>query len=176
MSDTKPGLASVYEAHGDKPRFLIVGACNTAFSYVLFIVLLALVGPPLRSLSDSSNGLASLIGHNYFLVVQWVGWVLMVPVSATTMRRFAFRSTGVWHRQVGRAYFVYLPAQGLASLLLWLTVRVLGLSPALGQLVTIAFTTVFSYLGHKYFTFRLPLEVGEVPELNLIEVPRDGVD
>ena len=34
--------------------------------------------------------------------------------------------------------------------------KVLGLHPAIGQLVTVAFTTVFSYLGHKYFTFRQP--------------------
>jgi len=174
VSESKSTLARAYDTHGDKLRFLVVGACNTAISYVLFLVLLALAGPPLRSLSSSPHELIAVVGHNYFVVVQWIGWVLMVPVSTLTMKRFAFRSAGDWRRQVARGYLIYLPAQGLASLLLWLTVRVVGLSPALGQLVTIAFTTVFSYLGHKYFTFRLPLEVGEVPERELMETSGAG--
>jgi len=64
---------------------------------------------------------------------------------------------------------VYLPAQGISSLLLWLAVQVLHLAPAVGQLLTIAFATVFSYIGHKYFTFRIPLETGEVPAEELLE-------
>ena len=48
-------------------------------------------------------------------------------------------------------------------------VTLAGLSPQLGQLLTIAVTTIFSYLGHKYFTFKTPLEVGEVPPRELVE-------
>ena len=44
-----------------------------------------------------------------------------------------------------------------------------GLSPQVGQLLTIAVTTIFSYVGHKYFTFKTPLEVGEVPPQELVE-------
>ena len=154
----------LYDAHGEKLRYLIVGMINTAIGYAVFIVLLAVLGPPLQSLGSSSSRLIAWIGEHYYVAVQWIGWVFMVPVSTTTMKRFAFRSPGSWRKQVVRAYFVYLPAQALSSFLLWLTVRVLGLSPQIGQLVTIAFATVFSYIGHKYFTFRLPLEVGEVPD------------
>ena len=39
-----------------------------------------------------------------------------------------------------------------------------GLPPQLGALVTTAITMIFSYLGHKYFTFRLPTNVGEVSD------------
>ena len=56
-----------------------------------------------------------------------------------------------------------MPAQGLSTLLLWLAVQVIGLTPALGALAAIFVTTIFSYIGHKYFTFKVPLEVGEVP-------------
>lgn len=173
-ADRKDALGRAYDRHGDKLRFLVVGACNTAISYVLFLALLATLGPQLQSLADSSSSPIAWVGEHYYVAVQWIGWVFMVPVSTTTMKRFAFRSPGNWGRQVVRGYFVYLPAQGLASLLLWLSVRVIGLSPAVGQLVTIAFTTVFSYLGHKYFTFRLPLEVGEVPAQELMDGVRRG--
>lgn len=174
-SNRKAALGRVYDEHGDKLRFLVVGMVNTAISYVGFVVLLALLGPSLQTLAGSTSRLVAWVGEHYYVAVQWIGWVFMVPVSATTMKVFAFRSPGRWWPQVIRAYFVYLPAQGLSSVLLWLTVQVFGLSPQLGQLVTIAFATVFSYLGHKYFTFRLPLEVGEVPAEELLEpkAPRD---
>ena len=118
MSDSSK-LAELYDVHGEKLRYLVVGVCNTAVSYALFLALLAVVGPPLRTLSGSSAGLLAQIGHGYYVVVQWIGWVLMVPVSTTTMKYFAFRSRGRLLPQVGRAYLVYLPAQGLSSLILW---------------------------------------------------------
>jgi hypothetical protein len=95
--------------------------------------------------------------------------VFMVPVSTTSFKLFVFRTEGRWLHQVGKAYLVYLPAQGISSLLLWLAVQVLHLVPAVGQLMAIAFATVFSYIGHKYFTFRIPLETGEVPAEELLE-------
>jgi putative flippase GtrA len=160
-------LGRFNERHGEKLRYLLVGVWNTAIGYVVFLLALRYLGPTLQALSGS--GLADWISHYYYLVVQWAVWVVMVVNSTVTMKYFAFRSKGHLLHQIGRAYLVYLPAQGLSSAILWLTVKVLGLSPAIGQLVTIAFATVFSYLGHKYFTFRVPLEVGEVPPEDLIE-------
>ena len=150
---------------GEKVRYLVVGVCNTAVSYVMFLALLAVLGPPLRELAGASSGLVAQVGHSYYLVAQWVGWVLMVPVSTTTMKYLTFRSKGRLFPQVGRAYLIYLPAQALSSLILWLTVRVAGLIPQFGQLVAIAIVTVFTYLGHKYFTFRVPVEVAEFGEV-----------
>lgn len=165
MSPAKDALGSLYDTHGEKVRYLVVGVLNTAISYMLFLVLLATLGSLLRLLQDSSIELLSHVGHGYYVVVQWVAWVLMVPVSTTTMKYFAFRSRGRLAPQIVRGYMVYLPAQALSSLILWLTVRVAGLSPAVGQLIAIAFMTVFSYLGHKYFTFRVPVEVAELGDL-----------
>lgn len=146
-------------------RYLIVGVCNTAFSYVLFLVQLAVLGPPLRTLAGSSVDAIAQVGHGWYVVVQWVAWVLMVPVSTTTMKYFAFRTRGSLPRQIGRGYLVYLPAQGLNSLILWLAVSLAGLTPQVGQLGAIAIVTVFTYLGHKYFTFRVPIEAEEFGEV-----------
>jgi putative flippase GtrA len=162
-------LRALYELHGEKLRYLVVGVMNTVIGYAIFWVLLGTVGPPLHALSGFSASWISAIGREYYLIVQWAGWVLAVPVSTTTMKYLAFRSKGKWLPQVGRAYFVYLPAQGIATVVLWASVKLAGLSPEVGQLATIAVTTVFSYLGHKYFTFRTPLEVGEVAEQELLE-------
>lgn len=154
---------------GEKPRFLVVGAVNTLLGYLLFLALLATLGAWLQSLADSASSVTTAVADHYYLVVQWVGWVVSVPLSATTMRHFVFRSKGRWLHQVGRAYLVYLPAQAISSMLLWLTVRVLGLTPQVGVVVVVAITTVLTYLAHKYFTFRVPLEVREVPPEDLLD-------
>jgi hypothetical protein len=155
-------LGGIYDRHGEKFRFLLVGFGNTTLGYGIFLVLLTALGPRLHALESSPLPLISLIGRDYYVLVQWIGWVVCVPLSTLTMKYFAFRSRGHWLHQIGRAYFVYIPAQGLSSLLLWLTVQVAHMSPQIGQLVTIVFAAVFSYLGHKYFTFKTPLTVGEV--------------
>jgi putative flippase GtrA len=168
-SGTTERLTSLYQAHGEKLRYLIVGVWNTAFGYALFLLLLATVGPVLKPLSISSIPVVSFLGRNYYLAVQWMSWLVAVPQSTVTMKYLAFRRKGHLPSQIGRAYFIYLPAQGLSTLILWLSVRVVGLAPALGALAAIVVTTIFSYVGHKYFTFRVPLEVGEVPPEDLLE-------
>lgn len=162
-------LRSLYDEHGDKLRFLVVGGLNTAIGYVAFIVMLAVLGEVLKPLAGSPNEVLARVGRAYYLVVQWVTWVLMVPVSTTTIKYLVFRSPGNWVVQSLRGYVIYLPAQGLSSLILFLAVKVAHLSPQAGQLLAIGFSAVMSYLGHKYFTFRVPLEVGEVPDRSLLE-------
>ena len=155
-------ILGVYDLHGEKLRYLVVGVVNTAIGYSLFLAALASLGAWLSTFNGSPSPVLAYLGRYYYLVVQWVVWILMVPVSTLTMKHFAFRSKGNALRELGKAYFVYLPAQGVSSLLLWLTVKVMHLSPQVGQVAAIAFATVFSYLGHKHFTFRVPTEVGDM--------------
>lgn len=160
----------------ERIRYLIVGVWNTAFGYVLFLALLGLLGNPLRALASSSSPVAAFMGRNYYVIIGWIGWVVAVPQSTLAMKYFAFRSKGAVMPQIGRAYFVYLPAQAIGSAILWLTVRVIGLTPQIGALVVIVVTTVFSYLGHKYFTFKTPLEVGEVYDAGLLGHPEGATE
>jgi putative flippase GtrA len=135
------------------------------------------LGPALRTLESSSLPPLQWIGHAYYLVVGWVGWVFAVPQSTVTMKYFVFRSRGKLLHEIWRAYFIYLPAQGLGTVILWFMVQILGMSPPIGSLTTIVVTTIFSYVGHKYFTFRKPLEVGEVYDQALLEPqsPKDDL-
>lgn len=147
-------LSALYASHGEKLRYLIVGAYNTLFSVLLFNLLLWLAGPSVRALAPSANVVAAFAGHNYYNVIFWVCWVAAVPHSTITMKYLVFRSPGHLGRQIGRSFLVYLPAQGINSALLWLLVAVVGLHPTLGQLATVVVSTILSYVGHKYFTFR----------------------
>jgi len=111
-------LSALYDAHGLKLRFLVVGVWNTVFGYGLFVVLLFALKPVLQPLATSDNAALGLLGHNWYLVVQWVSWVLSVPQSAVALKYFVFRSTGRTLPEIGRAYVVYLPMQGVSTVLL----------------------------------------------------------
>lgn len=150
---------SIYADHGEKLRFLIVGGWNTVFSYILFAVLLQWLGPSLAGLSGSSSAVLSVVGSHWYLAVQWLSWLIAVPQSTLTLKYLVFHSKGHAGAEIGRAFFVYLPMQGLSSVSLWLLVTFAGVHPLVGQLLTIGVTAVLSYIGHKYFTFRSPRTV-----------------
>jgi len=155
-------LRAVYDVHGEKFRFLVVGVWNTLFSYGVFVVLLYLLKPVLGPLAASDRTLVAWIGEHYYLLVQWIAWVISVPASTLMLKWFAFRSKGHWLSEIGRSFFVYLPMQAVSSGLLWLFSGVIGLPPALGQLLTAAIAAVMSYFGHKNFTFKMAAQ--EPPE------------
>lgn len=138
------GWTGLYDLHGEKLRFLIVGVWNTLFSVLTFNLLLL------------------VFGREYYLPCFWASWIVSIPQSTLTMKYLAFRRGGPILAQVARAFLIYLPAQGLATAIMWFTVQVLNLLPSLAQLITIVVTTVFSYLGHKYFTFRVPVGLNKV--------------
>jgi putative flippase GtrA len=157
---TRQRINGLYAAHGDKLRYLVVGAFNTMLGYGLFVALLAVIGGPLGALSTSSAAILAFAGRDYYVIVQWMAWALSVPPNTLTMKYLVFRTRGNSLHQIARAYLVYLPALGLSSLVLLLTVRVAHLTPQVGQLFAIAIVTVFTYLGHKHFTFRGVLKDG----------------
>lgn len=158
MATKRERLKGVYDVHGEKFRFLVVGAWNTVFSYTLFAVLLFALRPLLAGHSDSPQPIVAWISSHYYLVVQWITWIISVPQSTLALKWFAFRSKGHWLGEIGRSFFVYLPMQGISTALLWFFSGVLGLSPLLGQLFTVGINSILSYLGHKNFTFKTPAE------------------
>ena len=165
MADTPKvsgSVGEIYDRHGEKLRYLLVGVYNTALGFGVFWLAIHFLAPPIEAATGWN-------AKTVAIVLQWAVWVLMVVNSTVTMKYFAFRSTGHLGKQILRAYFVYLPAQGISSLILWVAMSLFGLSPLVGQAGAIAIATIFSYIGHKYFTFRVPLEVGEVPPQDLIE-------
>jgi hypothetical protein len=80
--------------------------------------------------------------------------VFSVVLSTSTMKYLVFHSKGKLVTEVLRAYLIYLPAQGISSLILWAGMSFLKLSAPLAQLIAVFIVTIFSYFGHKYFTFR----------------------
>lgn len=145
----------LYAAHGEKLRFLVVGGWNTVFSYAVFAALIYSIGPALRGLSGSGTPWLRIVGDQWYLVAQWLSWILAVPQSTIALKYLVFHSRGHVSAEIGRAFFVYLPLQALSSISLWLLVSKAGMHPLTGQLLTVGVSAVLSYLGHKYFTFKV---------------------
>jgi len=164
-------------AHGEKFRFLLAGGVNTIAAYLLFALGLWLLTPVFAPLTliDSSywqygsttpfpfdelpfliGAVPALkwIGENSYLVIQWIMWVIGVPLAAANLKYFAFRAEGPYLPQALRAYLVYLPMQVVTFLFLAFFTLVLGMHPLLGQLFALGIATIMSYFGHKYFTFK----------------------
>jgi putative flippase GtrA len=168
VSAARGKLAELYDSHGEALRYLIVGVWNTIFSYFMFFLFVRLFATPLEAATRLDAKLVAII-------LQWASWVFAVVQSTVTMKYFAFKSKGSLGKQVFRAYFIYLPAQGIASVILWVAMLLLvphlgaRYAALVGQLFAVFITTIFSYFGHKYFTFKVPLEVGEVADQDLLE-------
>lgn len=144
----------------ESAKYLLAGGVNSLFAYLLFIALLAILGPFLRPLAGSSVRAVELLGTNWYLVVQWVAWVVGVQFSTFMMKVFVFHSSGPFLPQVAKSYFVYAPTQVFASGVLWVAVAVAHLTPQVGQLVAALLAALLTYFGHKYFTFAGQVEPG----------------
>jgi len=151
LSEKLRGLILKFE---EPLRFLAAGIFNTAFNYGLFALLLWALKPEASLLAATQIALLRLAGIHSYAVIQWIAWFLTVPVSTYTMRRFVFKRGGSYPKQVLRAYGVYLPAQLIASGLIIFFVQVCKFTPLLGQLFSACISTIISYVGNKFFTFR----------------------
>jgi putative flippase GtrA len=124
--------------------FLIVGSINTLIGFGLFVAadvvldksLDASVGPILASLIDLA------IAH-----------VIGVLIAFTLYRRFVFRVRGHVLRDLARFESVYLVSIGINAVALPALVG-LGAPRIPAQAVILVATTVLSYVGHRYFSFR----------------------
>jgi putative flippase GtrA len=132
---------ALYERHGEKLRFLVVGGWNTLFSIgVLWL---------LDHYIPYDQG--SVIQKGLVLVVQWV---IAVSQNFLTFKFLVFRSKGSWIREYLRIYVTYLATFVIQSVLTLTISGVFGLSVFWANLPTTFVVMIVSYVGHKHFTFR----------------------
>lgn len=123
--------------------FLLVGAINTVVGYAWFVLFEFTVG--------------RLAGYIVSLLCAHVASVLCAFVL---YRRFVFRVRGHVVRDLLRFEVVYLVAIGINLLALPLLVEIGGLPPLLAQALIVFVTTLVSFFGHRYFSFRRKPETG----------------
>jgi putative flippase GtrA len=136
-------------------QYLIVGGLNTLVGFGLFVGFDLTVG---RYFDTVAN---TVVGS---LVTLVLAHILGVLFAFTLYRRFVFKVTGHVLRDLARFESVYLVALGINAVVLPLLVQ-LGVNRILAQALITITTTVISYLGHRFFSFR------RSPETAILEDP-----
>ena len=123
----------------ERVRFLVVGGINTVVGYALFAILQITAGHVI-------GYLGSLYGS----------YVIAVTLAFVLHRRFTFQVHGTGNRFVDFVRFasVYVVSLAANTVVLPVFVELVGLDPLVAQAVSVVVTTVVSYFGHKYFSFR----------------------
>ena len=150
-------------AHDQRFRFLLVGGINTGFGFLVFVVLDLTLGRALdnRGLTIIASIATLLIAHTIASVLAFILY-----------RRFVFRVSGNVPIDFIRFESVY--AVPLAVNLLVLPVLVaLGIPRILAQGCIIVVTTIFSYFGHRLFSFRRPNPSGRGRDARSRKFPPD---
>ena len=135
-----------YFPSGQFGRYLLVGAGNTLFGYGTFALLVAI--------------LDRVLPHGYILA-SVISSVLSITVSYLNYKWFVFKTKGNYLREWVRCVAVYSSAIILNTLLLPVVVFAIrrwtsfyAAAPYLAGAVLIGCTTIYSFVGHKNFSFR----------------------
>jgi putative flippase GtrA len=124
----------------ERVRFLVVGGINTAFGYAVFAALYLAAGQRIGYLGSL-----------------YISYVVGVSLAFVLHRRVTFRAHETGGNPVLdflRFASVYVVSLAVNTIGLPLLVE-LGHLPALGaQAIMVVVTTIISYVGHKYFSFR----------------------
>ena len=118
----------------EKLRFLLVGGFNTVFAYGVFALLLEVIKLP----------------YMLSLIVQYF---ITVNVSIATMRYYVFQSKGDIIKEFIKAWGVYAGLFCFNSVGLSFLVEICGIDPLWAQGIYLVFSTIVTYLLHKYFSF-----------------------
>jgi putative flippase GtrA len=133
---------------GQFGRYLLVGSCNTLFGYGSFAFFTAILGP--------------VIPHSY-IAASVISSLLNISVSYLGYKWFVFKTKGNYLREWIRCIGVY--SGGILVGVLTLPVLVVVIrrntrfnaeAPYIAGALLTAFMVVYSFLGHKKFSFRTP--------------------
>jgi putative flippase GtrA len=129
--------------HGQKLAYLVVGGVNTLLGLGLFALVFHVWG--------------HVVGYMGSLVI---AYALAILCAFQLHRRFVFKVTGHWARDLARYTSVHLTSLGINALALPLAVEVFGIAPLLAQTLVTGITVVLSYFAHKHISFRRHLGPG----------------
>lgn len=135
----KPTTSSLTRfAPFEAARFLVVGLFNTGVGYFIGVGIYLLLAP---------------FVHIMFIGI--LGSVISITVSFLTQRVWVFRSSGPWWLQLRRSFVVYGSLSMVGIPVLWWLLDGLGLSIWIAQAIVLVIGAGLSYVGQKWFTFRV---------------------
>lgn len=132
----------------EKLRFLLVGGFNTVFAWSVFALLNWIF---MQINMRAGWNISEIVVANVALIVQYV---ITINFSFITMRYYVFRSHGNFWREWAKAWSVYIMLYSInapsISFLMW----AFGLDAWWAQAIYLIFSTIVTFLLHKYYSFR----------------------
>lgn len=125
--------------HDERVRFVLVGGFNTVVGYGIFVLVQLTIGK-----------------HTSYLLSLYIATIVGTIVAFLSHRRFTFRISGRGKIFIDFFRFagVNVIALGINTIALPVLVEIGGLNPLVAQALIVIVTTVVSYVGHKFFSFR----------------------
>jgi len=130
-------MARFYQRRREQILYLVVGGWNTLFGYLVWALLQYL-----------------LHDYIYYLAILVIAWFPAVLNAYLCYRHFVFRSKGSVWRELPRFSLVYVGTLCVGLIGLPILLRLLPFSIYVTQALLTAAMVIFSYLAHKYFSFK----------------------
>lgn len=141
---------------GQFARYLMVGATNTVVGYGSFALLTALLAPVIS---------------NSYILASVLSSVLNITFAFLNYKWFVFKTKGNYLREWLRCITVYGSGMVFGTMLLPVIVFVLHRlfhigsgAPYLAGGILTCVTVIYSFLGHRKFSFRPPSQGSEIGE------------
>ena len=115
-------------------RFVIVGGINTVVGYGTFAIMIFV--------------------NIHYLAANMCSTIIGVACSYILNKYFTFRSRKKSIMEICRFISVYLFSFALGNLVLLAAVECMNTTPYLAGGINLAATTIISWFGHKYFSFK----------------------
>lgn len=130
-------MKHLYHQHKKKINYLLAGFWNTIFGYASFLALYLLFNQTV-----------------HYLVLFVISNILSITNAYVSYKLFVFKTKGNYLVEYLRFYLVYGAAMLLNFALLPLCVELFKISPPIAQAGLGFFNVLFSYFGHKKFSFK----------------------
>lgn len=135
-------MKKLIKKHGQKIRFLLTGILNTIIGYGIFVGLYF-----------------TLSAHIHYMLIMMISNIFSISFAFISYKYLVFRTKGHILHEYLRFYVVYAFSIGINIVLLPFMVEVLYIHPVVAQGLTIFITVIFSYIGHKNYSFK---QIGKV--------------
>ena len=123
--------------NNEKIRYLLVGGYNTAFGYILFVLLLIIFN-----------------SRAHYLILLIISHVVSVTNAFLAYKFLVFKTQEPWLPEFFKFNMVYLGTLLINLIALPIMVNLLTIRPIVAQAWFVVITVLISYLGHKRFSFK----------------------
>ena len=137
-------IKHLYHKHQEKINYLLVGAYNTIFGYFVFLLLYYLFG-----------------ARVHYLIIFLFSNVAAITNAYIVYKGFVFKTKGNYLREYLMFYVVYGGVMALNFILLPVLVELFQIIPPVAQGLLVSLSVIFSYVGHKHYSFGGSPRVGK---------------